>query len=226
MARRRWLLPVGLALAAGLFALTPQAQAGSGKIEAVVLQVLKRLAIVDSSGVPVPVPVNITGTILDGDGSVGDPLTIPRVGASAHRTTAQTIANDTLTLVTLDAEAWDSDAFHSTSSNTGRQTVPTGRAGVYIVTAGINWAGNGTGQRQLRILHKNAAGTQLDMVVVSAPAFNATHYMVLTYGPAVAAATDYFEMWVYQNSTGNLDLDATGATYRSMNGLRVIRVGD
>jgi hypothetical protein len=57
------------------------------------------------------------------------------VGAYAYRTTDLTIAAATDTIVTLPLEDFDTDAFHSTSTNTGRITIPTGKAGKYQFNA-------------------------------------------------------------------------------------------
>jgi hypothetical protein len=43
------------------------------------------------------------------------------------------VANATDYTLTFNSEQWDTDAFHSTSSNTGRITIPSGKAGKYLV---------------------------------------------------------------------------------------------
>lgn len=44
-----------------------------------------------------------------------------------------TLGNNTITPITFDAEDFDTDGFHSTASNTSRLTVPTGKAGKYLI---------------------------------------------------------------------------------------------
>lgn len=56
------------------------------------------------------------------------------VGASAYVSGTQSIAANTLTTADFANENFDSDGFHSTSSNTSRMTIPTGKAGKYLVT--------------------------------------------------------------------------------------------
>jgi len=56
------------------------------------------------------------------------------VGASAYVSGSQSITASTLTTVDFANENFDTDAFHSTSSNTSRMTIPTGKAGKYLVT--------------------------------------------------------------------------------------------
>jgi hypothetical protein len=43
------------------------------------------------------------------------------------------VANATDYTLTFNSEKWDTDAFHSTSSNTSRITIPSGKAGKYLV---------------------------------------------------------------------------------------------
>ena len=59
------------------------------------------------------------------------------VGCALTRSTAQSIANSAEVIILFDTEDYDTDAFHSTSSNTGRITIPTGKGGKYLVTAQI-----------------------------------------------------------------------------------------
>ena len=57
------------------------------------------------------------------------------VGAYAYRTTDLTIAAATDTIITLPSEDFDTDSFHSTSTSTGRITIPSGKAGKYQFNA-------------------------------------------------------------------------------------------
>lgn len=57
---------------------------------------------------------------------------------SVRASAPQTITNNTLTVLTANTEFYDTDAMHSTVSNTSRITVQT--AGRYSVEACVNWA--------------------------------------------------------------------------------------
>ena len=62
----------------------------------------------------------------------------------------QTISNGTWTSVTFTApDLFDTDNMHSTSSNTSRITINT--AGIYLLTANIEWTSQATGFRASRI---------------------------------------------------------------------------
>jgi hypothetical protein len=56
------------------------------------------------------------------------------VGCSLNNgATAHSITNATLVTLTFNAEFFDTDGFHSTSSNTDRITIPSGKGGKYLV---------------------------------------------------------------------------------------------
>ena len=127
------------------------------------------------------------------------------VGCRLSNSTTPTIANGTYTLRTYDQETFDTDGFHSTVTNTGRITIPSGKGGYYKVSSTNNWADNSTGQRTTAI-YKNG---------------NAAHYGYTAPGIAVASSIsvimnlsvgDYIETYVYQGSGGNLQIYADTQT--------------
>ena len=136
-------------------------------------------------------------------------FTMTSVGCRVYNSALQIIANNTETALTFDSERYDTDAFHSTSSNTNRITIPTGLGGRYLVGAGIEFAANATGARILLLKHSSGnAMAENCMPVVSAAiscrmSCNSIYQM---------AAGDYAEVTVYQNSGGNLNV-TVGANY-------------
>lgn len=75
------------------------------------------------------------------------------------------IPNNTATELTFGTETFDTDTMHSTSANTGRLTATT--AGLYLVTASVDWDLNTTGYRQVGIVRSVG---NLTVAVSSAPA--------------------------------------------------------
>lgn len=121
------------------------------------------------------------------------------VGAKVYNSTDSTIANATWTSLSMNSETLDTDGFHSTTTNTSRITIPSGKAGKYIFTCFTNFNANGTGDRRIA-LAKN--GTRLVYLIFTPSSAN---YTMMTYSTVVSAAVnDYFEIQVYQNSGGNL----------------------
>lgn len=116
------------------------------------------------------------------------------------------IANGALTALTFDSERFDNAALHSTSSNTSRITIPTGWAGVLVPSVTVEWAANAAGHRGV-VLLVNGADRIADLEVPSIGAIVMSQ--TLTAPPWKFAAGDYVEVQVYQNSGGNLAVNAS-----------------
>lgn len=134
------------------------------------------------------------------------------VGCSLYQSAAQSIPASTYTAVTFDSETFDTDAFHSTSSNTSRITIPTGKAGKYMFTRQINWAGAiGAGSFVAFKLYKNGA----DWASYGGYAMTSNGQMAnATAVIADAAEGDYFEMYVYQNTAGSANTSSGGTFFQ------------
>lgn len=125
------------------------------------------------------------------------------VGCSVYRTSTLNVSNNTNTAVPFDSESFDTDGFHSTSSNTSRITIPSGKAGKYLFNCTTNFEGAPNGHRQGN-LYKNGS-------IVKALAQFAT---ITTGSPTASGSTivdaavgDYFELVVFQNNGTGLFLD-------------------
>lgn len=128
----------------------------------------------------------------------------PFVGCAVTSSTDQTIANNTNTAVTWDTEDFDTDGFHSTSSNTSRFTIPSGKAGKYLCTATWRWDNNATGDRYVAIWKNGvAAKTFFTAATTNYPSGTVTAVLNL-------AVNDYVEFYAVQNSGGNRDISKTG----------------
>ena len=124
------------------------------------------------------------------------------VGCSISNSVAQTIGNSSTTTLTFNTEDYDTDAFHSTSSNTGRITIPTGKGGKYFVTTTVNYAGNATGFRQIRILKNGSTNVA---AAIETPGANADMSLTCSIMLTLVAG-DYLEVVTFQNSGGNLNV--------------------
>ena len=123
------------------------------------------------------------------------------VSCYVWNSTDQNLTSGVYTTLTFDTEsgsvqAFDTDAIHSTVSNTGRLTVPTGLGGKWIVTFAIYVTGtNATGyipKFQVNGSDKNrfnchTFGSSETRTICGTQTFN-------------LAAGDYVELLVYQNS--------------------------
>jgi hypothetical protein len=143
----------------------------------------------------------------------------------AYSSTAQTIVSGTTaTPLTLDTELYDSDAGHSTVTNTSRFTVQT--AGLYHVTGAMTWASNSTATRTITVL-LNGSVVAGSMVQSMPSATNGTTVMTTT--DVQAAVGDYIEIGGWHNvgtagtttlattAGGNLGILTTMSLYRVSN---------
>jgi hypothetical protein len=111
----------------------------------------------------------------------------------------QTIANNTWTAITWATEDFDTDGYHSTSTNTSRITVPSGKAGKYQVNAFLIFDPNTTGVRYISI-YKNGS-----MYKNSSMKANDQYPTVQIAVVVDLAVSDYIEVYVRQDSGGNRD---------------------
>ena len=135
------------------------------------------------------------------------------VGCFLTKSATQSIANDTEAIVTFDQETYDTDGFHSTSSNTSRITIPSGKSGYYRVFINYHFAANSSGVRMAYFV-KNGAGTGAIQGSQTLYAPTASNVFIGTGGTTVnLTAGDYIEMAVQQTSGGSLNLNTTHTVF-------------
>lgn len=129
-------------------------------------------------------------------------------GACATKNTTQSIPNGAATTVVFETEDYDTDSYHSTSSNTSRLVVPV--TGYYHITGYIelaSWASGSAGSRLIVTLRINNVDF-LDLWDsnfwnTAEPALSVSQDKFLTAG-------DYIELVVYQGSGSSRNI--TSAT--------------
>lgn len=127
------------------------------------------------------------------------------VGVSVSSTTDQTVSNATYTALTWDSEYFDTDSFHSNVTNNSRITIPSGKAGKYLVSGYITWDNGTTGSRQL-VIRKNGSSTYTQSL--TAANFYPTGTVSYTADLAVG---DYIEMFVWQSQGASITVYKTSA---------------
>ena len=125
------------------------------------------------------------------------------VGASVSNSTTQAISNNTHTAVLWDTEQFDTDAFHSTATNTSRFTIPAGKGGKYLFNCSVRWDNNTSSDRILEIYKNGTIFAVLDVLTGNYPGYMISRTLNLV-------ATDYVELYVYQNSGGSRTLELGG----------------
>ena len=127
-------------------------------------------------------------------------------GVGLIRSTNQSIPDTTLTAISYDTEAHDTDAFHAGGSPT-RITIPAGLGGYYHVYAGIVWANATTTSKYYLYVRKNGA-TYLAHLEEAGALVPVSQFIGVT---ANLSATDYVEFMVYNQSGSARNLVAANA---------------
>lgn len=125
-------------------------------------------------------------------------VTIPQIkfsGASLSKST-QSINNTTVTVITWDTEEYDTDNYHSTSTNTSRITVPF--TGYYNITVTFGWTTYVSASARTLLSPKvngvaKAEFFDLNISSGAEPSFTVTKDFYFT-------ANDYIELEIYQDT--------------------------
>lgn len=118
------------------------------------------------------------------------------------------ISATTWTTITFDAERFDTDTVHSTSSNTGRLTVPANGGGLYLIGANIEVtpaSGSFSGSVGIQIV-LNGATVIAQNILRNQSSSTSVMLSLVTFYALVA--TDYVTVQAY--STDNANAKATG----------------
>ena len=122
-------------------------------------------------------------------------------GCSLYLGSAISTSNDTYTTMTFNSENFDTDAYHSTVTNTSRITIPAGKGGKYLFYGNIGFAGNANGVRTATI-YKNGTNYLFFNTKEPGATYEGSAEITLIVN---AVATDYFELLVRQDSGGSLN---------------------
>ena len=152
--------------------------------------------------------VGTNGQVLTADSTQADgviwatPSTTPTAqGVAVFNSADQTIASGSYVTATFNSEFFDTDAFHSTSTNTGRLTVPAGLAGKYAIVTNLyispTAAGAFIAKLQINGSDKNRFTTNVRASEPMSAAFTSIVEL---------AVSDYVEVLVYQNTGANMPL--------------------
>ena len=119
-------------------------------------------------------------------------------GCSAQNSASLTINSATWTAITLNSEEFDTDGFHSTSTNTSRMTIPSGKVGKYLINGIIRYEGYNGWINAETAIYKN--GSKAKSVSQFSNGTTGGAFTFTISGIFDAAVGDYFEFYVWQNS--------------------------
>ena len=152
--------------------------------------------------------VGANGTVLTANSAQADgvewaaiPASSPTfVGCRVYNSSDVSISTSTSTTISFPSETFDTNGFHSTSTNTSRITIPTGYAGYYRIDSVGYWDGgaNNLNAANTRIYKNGAnAGVQMMAFANAYEGSSMVHINVLNLNVG-----DYLEVVVTQYSGG------------------------
>jgi hypothetical protein len=135
------------------------------------------------------------------------------VGVQAYRVVGDgslTFSAFTNLAIPFVSETFDTDTFHSTSTNTTRFTVPAGKAGKYIAVFGGRTTAVITDFFQLRVLVNGASPQSLDVLSENQTSRNLNSSNALIAGSQVLnlAVSDYVEFCLRPGNSFSSTVDA------------------
>jgi len=161
---------------------------------------------------PARLAVGTNGQVLTADSTAATglawatPTSTAFVGCSLENGST-TISNNTDTILTFSGELYDTDAMHSTSTNTSRITIPTGKGGYYDIRWSMVWDNNSSGNRRIRLL-KNGSGYEFGPILT----IKGDGLTGLSNSTVVSTvAGDYWELQAFQDCGGSLNVGVGGS---------------
>jgi len=133
------------------------------------------------------------------------------VGCRLKRSGTFNVSNNTFTAVPFNLEDFDTDAFHDTSTNNSRITIPAGKAGKYLLIGNFLWGTDPTGRREL-LMYKN--GSVLPGVIVMQATSSEGAGLCLSMIQDLAVS-DYVELYVKQTSGQTIDSNASNTIFQA-----------
>lgn len=158
--------------------------------------------------------------VIDGVNRVNSGTTsVGRPAVMASDTATSNVSNATWTLMTFASEEYDTQGFHSTSTNTGRLTVNYSEAGLYQVHGMVTLDYSTSGKTVSIQVRKNAAGSSTGgTLLAQATTMLSDNSLVITAATINTmvrlASNDYVELFVFQNSGGALARKGTDLAHR------------
>lgn len=133
-------------------------------------------------------------------------------GVSVRHSVQQSILNDNPIVLSFNTELFDTDTMHDNVTNNSRLTFT--KAGKYLLVACIEFVGNATGWRQIRIDYAYNSGANVDTIAVSSTlAISATMGTSLSLSTIVnVAVADYVQLLARHTAGAALNVETSAST--------------
>lgn len=190
------------------------AQDDSNAIQNAIVDAKGDLISATAADTPARLAVGANGTVLTADSAEATGLkwAAPSSGSTfagcvLTNSANISLANNTTVTLTWNQEDFDSDGYHSTSTNTSRITVPAGKAGKYLVTSKVQYTSNTSGRRIVQITKNGANAWDFEQTPGGAD--------LQLQGVAIIdlAVGDYVETTAWQNSGTSLQAQNANTRY-------------
>lgn len=123
------------------------------------------------------------------------------------------VPTSTDTFIPGATEVYDTAGYHDTVTNNSRITIPSGKAGKYLLTGFLRYSANATGARDLAF-YKNGMALNSAGGYITLPAVAGGGITMLGHAcVAQLAVGDYLQLLAYQNSGATLTIPATWAVF-------------
>lgn len=132
--------------------------------------------------------------------------------------TTISIANNTTVIVTFGQEIFDTNGFHSTTTNTSRVTIPSGQAGYYLVYGKIDYTASANNKWSANI-KKN--GTDSIANYQEGTVGGDFNNMSQAVGIAYLSEGDYIELEARQISGGTVNIISNNDGQTNFRGFRI-----
>jgi hypothetical protein len=174
-----------------------------------------------SGSTPARLGIGTTGQVLTVAGGVPSWATPASgstfAGVSLYKSANQSLTSGAGVNATFNTELFDTNTYHDNSTNTDRITIPSGKAGYYLLSARANFAASSTGIR-IGMIRKNAGADQLARFTMNNQ--TASVDAVLETSTIVNLSVgDYVVFEVYQDGSGSLNLQGGGEQYTAFSAL-------
>jgi len=130
----------------------------------------------------------------------------PFVGVAVTNSGHTNIPSATTTTITFNSEFYDTDAFHSTSTNTDRLTVPSGKAGKYLVVFNTQWQANDSGASVYKYVYIQKNGDLVGRTQSQGTSASGIQQVYQTSAIVDLAVGDYINCTVYTSSSNDSTL--------------------
>jgi hypothetical protein len=142
-------------------------------------------------------------TVAAGVPSWASPAAGSFAGCRLTQSTSNAIANTTWSAITYNTETFDTDGFHSTSTNTSRITIPSGKGGYYQFYGNATIQTTNTTTVINQLFYKNGAEVSQPYIRTGGVGYDSV--MISTV--LNLSAGDYVEHYMWQNSGGERQIE-------------------